>query len=332
MDASYITFLIAIMAALAVAATLYVFLGRKIENHDRSARRVQAVSKGEAARSGKGKKGAADPAAQRRRNVQDSLKDLEEKQTKERPKVSLRARLEGAGLTTTPRDFYVGSGILGVLAAAGMLLGHQMPVLALGAGFAAGLGLPRWALSFLTMRRRKMFVKEFANALDVIVRGVKTGLPVAECLKIIASESPAPVGPEFVDVVDAQRMGIPLDQALQRLYERMPVPEVNFFMIVLTIQQKTGGNLSEALSNLARVLRDRKRLEQKIESVSSEAKASAMIIGSLPFVIGTLMFVVNSKYMSILFEEKLGHFMMIAGGIWMSVGVLVMKKMMNVRS
>ncbi len=329
MEAGHVTILISLMAALAMAAAAYGFLGRKIAAHDRVTKRVAAVAKPISARVQKGAK-ANDPASQRRRNVQDTLKDQEAKQkTAARKKVPLRARLEGAGLTMKPKAFYIGSAVFGLGVALLMMLGHQIPAIAVAAGFAAGFGVPRWVLGFLIKRRRKAFVGEFANALDVIVRGVKTGLPVGECLKIISVESPAPVGPEFADVVDAQRMGIPLDQALMRMYERMPVPEVNFFIIVLTIQQKTGGNLAEALGNLARVLRDRKKLIQKIASVSAEAKASAMIIGSLPFVIGALMFAINSEYMSHLFDEKLGHAMMIGGGVWMSIGALIMKKMMN---
>ena len=328
MQTALATFLIAAMAALAVAAAAYGFLGRKIASHDRTSKRMASVARTDGGREKASKRGN-DPAAQKRRSVQDQLKELEDKQKQKKQKIPLRARLEGAGLTFTPRDFYIASAALGVLTTVGMFIGGQIPVLALLAGFAAGFGLPRWTLGFLTKRRRKAFINEFANALDVIVRGVKTGLPVGECLKVVANESPAPVGPEFMKVIDAQRMGVPLDQALLRLHERMPVAEVNFFQIVLSIQSKTGGNLSEALGNLSRVLRDRKKLIQKIQSVSAEAKASAMIIGSLPFVIGTLMFIVNTEYMSMLFDEKLGHAMMIGGGIWMSIGALVMKNMMS---
>src|SRR5262249_54586425 len=154
--------------------------------------------------------------------------------------------------------------------------------------------------------------KGFAPALEIIVRGVKSGLPINDCLKIIANESPAPLGPEFMEVVDAQKIGVPLDQALAKLYERMPIPEVNFFMIVLAIQQKTGGNLSEALGNLARVLRDRKKLRMKVQAMSSEAKASAAIIGALPVAVATIMSISSPDYIAILFNERLGHLLLIA--------------------
>jgi tight adherence protein B len=207
-------------------------------------------------------------------------------------------------------------------------MGYGYPLALLG-GFASAFGIPRWALSFLTKRRQSAFTREFSNALDIIVRGVKSGLPVNECLKIIATESPEPVGPEFAEVVDGQRMGVPLDQALMRLYERMPVAEVNFFMIVLTIQQKTGGNLAETLSNLARVLRDRKKMRGKIQAMSSEAKASAAIIGSLPIVVGAILQVTSPSYLDPMFEERLGNAMLIGAGLWMLTGVFVMRKMIR---
>src|SRR5262249_25244353 len=147
--------------------------------------------------------------------------------------------------------------------------------------FAMGLGLPRWVLGFLTARRRKKFTQEFANAIDVIVRSVKSGLPTNEALKIVARESPNPVGSEFNTLVESLKVGVTLDQGLKRMYDSMPTPEVGFFSIVMAIQSKSGGNLSEALGNLSGVLRDRKRLEGKIKAMSSEAKASAGIIGSL---------------------------------------------------
>ncbi len=144
-----------------------------------------------------------------------------------------------------------------------------------------------------------------------MVRGIKAGLPVSDALKVIAKETPAPVGPEFLDVVEGQRVGITIDQGLERMYERMPLAEVNFLAIVMAIQAKTGGNLAEALGNLSRVLRDRKKMKQKINSVSQEAKASAAIIGALPFLIGGAMMVLNPTYLLPLFETKLGNVLLL---------------------
>jgi tight adherence protein B len=146
-------------------------------------------------------------------------------------------------------------------------------------------GLPRWFLGFKIAGRQKKFISQFADAIDVIVRGVKSGLPLHECLKMIARESPQPLAGEFQVVCDAIAMGVDVPQALDRMYQRTPIQEVNFFNIVLNIQQKAGGNLSEALGNLSGVLRSRKLLREKIKAFSSEAKASAMIIGSLPIIV-----------------------------------------------
>jgi tight adherence protein B len=326
MAITQITVIIPIIAALAMAAVGYALLGRKIDIHDRTVRRVSSVSGGQRA---KRKMVVADSTAARRKQVADTLKELEAKQAQARPKASLRARLEGAGLAFTPKQFYIGSAVLGVVVALLSVVFGYGYIVGLLAGFAAGLGLPRWILSFLTKRRQKAFILEFSNALEIIVRGVKSGLPVNECLKIIATESPAPVGPEFAEVVDGQRMGVPLDQALQKLYERMPVAEVNFFMIVLTIQQKTGGNLAETLGNLARVLRDRKKMRAKIQAMSSEAKASAMIIGSLPIAVALILHLTSPDYMSPLFNERAGNLLLIGGALWMATGTFIMQKMIK---
>jgi tight adherence protein B len=326
MGLAQVSIIIPIIAALAMAALGYALLGRNIDTHDRQVRRVSAVSGSQRT---KRKAAIADSSVQRRKQVADTLKELEAKQAQARPKISLRARIEGAGLKFTPKKFYIGSAAFGVVVALLIVLTGNNWILALLAGFAAGLGAPRWALSFLTKRRQKAFILEFSNALEIIVRGVKSGLPVNECLKIIATESPAPVGPEFAEVVDGLRLGVPLDQGLQKLYERMPVAEVNFFMIVLTIQQKTGGNLAETLGNLARVLRDRKKMRAKIQAMSSEAKASAMIIGSLPIAVALILHLTQPTYLAPLFDERMGNVMLIGGALWMLTGVFIMNKMIK---
>jgi tight adherence protein B len=329
MDSGTVTLLLPILIALAIAGAGYAFLGRKIETHDRSAKRLESVAKSQTEIDRKSRKGVADPVVQRRRAVQDQLKEQEAKLKSAKPKPSLRTRLEGAGLKLTPKGFYIASVVSATIFAVGaFIMTRSALVVAMGA-LVGGLGFPTWTLGFLRGRRQKLFVREFANALEVIVRGVKSGLPVNECLKIIAAESPSPVGPEFVDVVEGQKMGVPLDQGLQKLYERMPIPEVNFFMIMLSVQQKTGGNLSEALGNLARVLRERKKLKMKISAMSAEAKASAGIIGMLPFVGIGGMTVTSPQYVDLLLTDRLGNVLLISCAIWMAMGVVVMAKMIN---
>ena len=176
---------------------------------------------------------------------------------------------------------------------------------------------------------QEVFLVEFPDAIDIMVRGLKAGLPLSDAMKVIAAEIPAPVGPEFLEVVEGQRIGIAIDQGIERMFERMPLAEVNFLGIVIAIQSKTGGNLAEALANLSKVLRDRKRMKQKIAAVSQEAKASATIIGSLPFFICGALSVLNPEYLIPLWDTEIGH-LMIAGSLaWMGTGVLIMRKMIN---
>lgn len=268
----------------------------------------------------------------RRRQIQDSLnKQLqdEERQRKKKKRMTLRTLISQAGLEMSVRAFWGISVVSGIiLLGAPFFLGVH-PIVAGLMGFVGFLGLPRWFLGFLRSRRQNRFLNDFADAIDVMVRGLKAGLPVSEAMKIIATESGPPVGPEFLDVVDGQKIGITLDQGIDRMFERMPLSEVNFLGIVMAIQAKTGGNLSEALGNLSKVLRERKKMKAKIRSVSQEAKSSAAIIGSLPFIITGAMLILNPNYLNPMFETTLGNMLIVGSGMWMSLGVLVMRKMIN---
>ena len=266
---------------------------------------------------------------QRRKAVQKNLKELETQQKERKKKLTLRVRLERADLNISVRAFYIWSCVAGIMIGLLIKISGLPALAAVLGGFAGGLGLPRWTITFLTKRRQRAFGEEFANAVDVIVRGVKSGLPVNDCLKIIGNESPEPVGSEFRELVEAQKLGIPLDQALERIYERMPLAEVNFFMIVIAIQQKTGGNLSEALGNLSRVLRERKKMRGKIQAMSQEAKASAGIIGSLPPAVMGMTYMFSPDYISLLFTTSAGNLILIGSLMWMGIGIFVMKKMIN---
>ena len=232
----------------------------------------------------------------RREQVEETLKEIEvrRKNAKSPP---LSTRLTQAGLSLSKRQFLlISAGLTVVALAAAFGMGTGL-LPALGIGFAAGLGVPRWMLSFLKRRRERKFIAGFADAVDVIVRGVKAGLPLGE--------------------------------ACTRLYESMPLPEANFFGIVVSIQQKAGGNLSEALGNLSRVLRDRKKMQQKIRAMSMEAKASATIIGALPIAVMILVYITSPTYIELLWTTSLGRLMLVGCAVWMSIGVLVMRKMIN---
>ena len=328
MSPTMIIIAIALTAALAVGGVAFAFFG--VTDNSRANKRVAAVQKASGRASGKVADGTAGASTEKRRKqVQETLKEIERKQEQSKAKVTLAQMLEQADWNVEPRTFYlmtVGIGL--AIVALFFFLGYAWYTSIL-AGFAVGFGFPRWFLGFTINRRKNAFTKEFANAIDVIVRGVKSGLPLNECLKIIATETPVPVGPEFKNVVEAQKVGIPLEESLKRMHERMPIPEVNFFQIVLTLQQKTGGNLAETLGNLSNVLRDRRRLHGKIRALSSEAKASAMIIGALPIIVMILVYLTTPSYIELLFTERMGNVMLACCAIWMSIGILVMKKMIN---
>src|SRR5271165_469161 len=262
----------------------------------------------------------------RREQIEATLKRVEDRRAKS---ATLASRIIQAGLKWSKRKFFIISALLGVGAfVLGFMLDAGLPA-ALGFAFAAGFGLPRWLLKFLKKRREAKFLSGFPDAVDVIVRGVKAGLPLLESLRIITNDAPEPLKGEFRAIVETQSIGIPLGEACGKLYEHIPVPEANFFAIVVSIQQRAGGNLSEALGNLSRVLRDRKKMKAKIQAMSMEAKASAMIIGALPPAVMTLVYITSPQYIELLWTHPTGRLMLAACGVWMLMGVLVMRKMIN---
>jgi tight adherence protein B len=196
-------------------------------------------------------------------------------------------------------------------------------------GLIGVFGVPRWFVNKATNRRQMRFTKELPNAIDIVVRGMKSGLPLNECLAIIARESEEPLASEFRDVIEQQRAGVSLGEALERLATRMPLPEVKFLSIVVTIQQQAGGNLSEALSNLATVLRDRFSLKMKVKALSAEAKASAWVLASLPPIVTFLVYGSSPDYIMVLFATRAGNFLLLLGAVMMLMGILVMRKMIN---
>ncbi len=329
MDPTTIIISTAVLAALSAAGVGYALFGRRIDDSDRVRSRVQSIG------NTKGGGGTVRSATQKnsggggKRNVQAALKDLEDARKGQKKALNLRQRFAQAGVDWTEQNFIIGSVIFGALVFLVILVAGYGLLIGIGAGFAAGFGAPRWLLGYFSRKRQKEFSELFVNAVDVVVRGVKAGLPIGECMAIIARESPDPLGHEFRTLVEGQKLGISLTSGLERMYERMPSQELNFFVIVLTIQGKSGGNLSEALGNLSGVLRERKLMKAKIQSMSAEAKASAMIIGALPIAVSLMMFLIAPQHINVLFTTTMGN-MMIAGGLGlMGLGVFIMSKMMN---
>src|SRR5208283_4633261 len=269
---------------------------------------------------------AVDPA-KRRKAIAESLKEFETE--KQKKKITIEQRIAQAGLKFDRKSFFILSGAVGGVLAFALLVVNGDPLVSLGGAIVGVFGLPLWALSFLRKRRVSKFVEEFPSAIDVIVRGVRAGLPVADCFRIVANEAPEPVRSEFRQIVEAQAIGLTVGEAVERLAERLPIPEASFFSIVVSITQKTGGNLSEALANLATVLRDRKKMRGKIKAISTEAKVSAGIIGSLPFVVCLALYVLQPNYVMTLFTTNGGKIVLGGGLTWMMFGELIMRKMID---
>jgi len=331
-ESALLPLLTALVAALAIAAAAYAVMYPYISADRMKDKRVASVSESRAKKIAT--QSAAELAANRRKQVTDSLKDMENRQ-KAREKLSLRLRLERAGLDIEPRTFWIASAVSAVVCAVAansflpVSAAAFSPMILAATLLVGGFGLPRLVLGKMTARRQKKFLLELANSIDIIVRGVKSGLPLNECLVVISKESPEPVASEFREVVEQQRVGVSIAEALERMTRRMPLPEVKFLAIVIAIQQQSGGNLAEALSNLSGVLRDRFKMTAKVKALAAEAKAGAMILASLP---PGVMFMVHSaspEYIAPLFVTKTGNLFVAAGLFWMSIGVLVMRKMIN---
>lgn len=314
-----------VLAAFAAGAVVYVLIAPYLFGERAAGKRLENVAAGQTR---KALKPAGEMVQMRRQQVTDTIKDLEQRNNKKK-KVPLRTRIARAGLTATTRSYWLASLGFGVFVGLVVLITGSSPLVALLAAIGAGFGMPRWILNYLGRRRQNKFLVDLANAIDIIVRGVKSGLPLNDCLQVIAAETPDPVKTEFADLVEQQRVGIPLAKAFERMYERMPLPEVNFFAIVISIQQSTGGNLAEALSNLSTVLRDRHRLAAKVRTFSAEAKTSAWIIASLPVAVMCMVYLSTPTYISLLWTEPMGKVMLLGSGIWMTLGMLVMRKMIR---
>ena len=316
--------LAAILAFITIGGLGWAFVGGD-DSSTQALKRAQGLGVNRGAVQTKKAAAQASTPEARRKQIMLQLQEADRKERKAR--MTMAAKLKHAGLSMNIRTFWIisaGLGVVGLLLP--LVLGMNI-VLAIGVAVIVGAGLPRWVVGFIGKRRMKKFSGEFANAVDVIVRGIKSGLPVHECFKIIAKESPAPLGPEFQRLVEGIGVGLTLAQALDKMFERMPTSELRFFAIVIAIQQKTGGNLAEALSNLTTVLRARRMMGEKIKALSSEAMASAGIIGSLPPVVMGLVFITTPAYIMLLFTDPRGQVMLLGAALWMASGIFVMKKM-----
>ena len=265
--------------------------------------------------------------AKRKKQVSDSLKELDARNRGK--KLTFETRMAQAGLSWSKKNFYIGSAIAGFFAAALAYVIGGNPIIAVALAVIIGIGIPKWLINNRRNRRLKKFLNEFPQAIDMIVRGIKAGIPLGDCIRNISIEAQEPVKTEFRMIVEAQTMGLTIPEAVERLIDRVPAAEANFFSIVINIQAKAGGNLAEALANLSNVLRDRKKMKGKIKAMSSEAKASAGIIGCLPPLVSTFVYITSPDYMGLLFTTGTGRMVLAGCACWMMTGIFVMKKMIN---
>lgn len=322
MLATYAPFLLIAAAAAGIAyALIYPILSGQAQSESRRKALNLTAQARRPAR-------VASPQRNKRDQVAQSLKEVEQRE-KAKGKRTLEEKFLQAGLKIDRKTFFLFSAIsaAGFAALAFMMVGHAWSMIP--GAVVGGLGFPNWFISYRMKKRTKAFLREFPNALDVITRGLKSGLPLNDCVRMIASEAAEPVRSEFRTMIDAQGVGLSLGEAIEDLYKRIPVPETNYFGIIISIQQKSGGNLAESLSNMAKVVRERRKLQGKVQALSAEAKASAGIIAALPVSVGVLVSLTSPGYMDVLWSTQAGKFTLVGCATWMLMGVLIIRKMIN---
>ncbi len=331
-DQQTVTMAIGILAALSISGLAFAFLAPLMDRQDKKDRinKVAVVDR----RAAHAKQLEAADASTRRKNIAKTLKQqqqlIDEKSKKSgSSRAPLDVRLTRAGLKWDTRTFVLVSVLCGLILLAILWVSGAPIYAAIAAGVAGAFGLPNWYIGFKGKSRQKKFLEEYPNALDVIVRGMKAGLPLNDCMMIISREAAEPVRTEFKKIVEQQQLGVPLHECAAKMFERIPLPEVNFLAIMLAIQGQSGGNLSEPLGNLSKVVRDRRRMRAKIVAMSSEAKSSAAIIACLPVAVMILVYLSTPEYIVLLFVERLGNIMLGACAVLMTTGVLIMRKMIN---
>ncbi|MCQ0989535.1 type II secretion system F family protein [Jiella marina] len=325
--------LFVLLSSLAAGGLAFALLQPRLATEKKVEQRRSLVSRDENDRMAhKAHRDRLQEQVKRRKTIQNSLKDLETRQ-KERDKhlskLTLQRQLEQAGMTITAKQFMLMSAGLGIVTLLICLLFGFSLIMTVGIAIVVGFGVPRFIVARARKKRFAKFTREFPTAIDLIVRGVKSGLPLNDTLRMIAGETSEPVKSEFRRIVESQQMGMSITEAVERLYRNIPTAEANFFAIVIGIQSQAGGNLSEALGNLSKVLRERKKMRDKVQAMSMEAKASGAIIGSLPVIVAFLVFLTNPEYISLLYTTDVGKILVGLSAIWMSLGIFVMKNMIN---
>ncbi len=310
-------YLIAGLCVLSVSGGIWAALAERTAVAELSRRRMRAIAPAV---------GGADRALTVEQEARRTAKAHQARKRQENG-MGWRTRLVTAGLDWSKgKAFAAYLSVTLPLSLCALLLGAA-PFLALLLGLATAPGLCLLILSVMRKRRLNAMEKDFPGAIDIIVRGVKSGLPLNDCLNVVSREVGEPLRSEFLQMVESQRHGMPAANAVARFAARVPLSEANFFAIVLALQTKTGGRLAESLDNLAAVLRARTQLRAKIKSMSSEAKASGGIIAALPPVVSFFVYLTSPDYIGLLFSETSGNIVLVGSAVWMIIGVLTMRKM-----
>lgn len=322
-----------IIGALLVLLIVFGMAAVMIMGNEREQKqRMMAVIKGRGGQMEGGEKSKKSEGDKRRAEIAKKLKEEEEEEGgKKKKKATLESLFEQAGLKISVKKYWILSFLsCFVFIVAAKVFGYSNFV-ALMAGIIGLFGLPRFIVRRKINKRQKQFLEEFADALEAMVRLLKAGMPVTEAISMASKEFTGPVGEEMMRIYDAQKVGISLPEATLEAARRMPLTEMQMFATGIAIQQQTGASLSEVLMNLAGVIRARFKLKRKVKALSSEAKASAAIIGCLPFLVGGAISLINPDYMGILFESTPGKVMLVGSAVWMSMGIFIMKAMINFR-
>ena len=320
-----------IMALLIILVVVGMVVALMKSNEGARKQRALAVIKGQAVPdAGAGGRSEKDAQNRRRAEIAKKLKESGEQEEEDKKKNTIALMIEQAGMSISVKQFWIGSAIFSVvaMAVAKFLLGGSFFVVLM-VGVTGFFGIPRLYIKRKMGKRQKKFLKEFGEALEAMVRLLKAGMPVTEAIKMAGREFEGPVGDEMSRIYDAQKVGITLPDAVRAAARRMPITEMQMFATAVTIQQQTGSSLSDVLLNLAGVIKARFRLKRKVQALSSEAKSSAMIIGALPFLIGGGLYAINPDYIGILFTSTTGHVLLIGAAVWMGMGILCMKMMIN---
>lgn len=277
---------------------------------------------------GQGRKDNAIGMERSRESVAKKMRQIEE-WAKNKEKVTLSQKIQQAGISISEQQFYGASAVVGIAAALVIFAIFKNMLISGIVGIGLGATVGQFIVNTMRQNRLEKFFNDFPNCLDVVVRGVSAGLPLVDCLRVIANDSEEPIKTEMGLVLQSTTIGLTLPEAIAKMAERVPIPEVSFFAVVINIQQRSGGNLAEALANLSKVIRDRKKLRAKAQALAQEAKTMAKILGALPFFVIFANYYINPDFIEPLYTTDVGRMAVFGCIVWMFIGALIIRKMIR---